>query len=296
RSMENGGYALGNNLGVQAARGEYVLLLNPDTEAYPGAVEAMLRGAQDNPGAAVTPKLLTSDGKINACGSTMHYTGITTCNGIGESPDSYHGVFDVLLLSGAACLMPRSMWDQTGGFDAEFFMYMEDVELSLRLRMRGFRILCAADAIVVHHYDFALNERKFYYLERNRLIMLMKCYQLRTFRKLFFGLLLTELATWSFAMLKGRKYALARLRGYRWILRNARYLARERRREQHARRVSDAALLTQMDRDLKFGQLVWKPVALLLRWGTTPLYKLIHRRGVRAALEPSSTKKGGAGA
>ncbi|MHB1627555.1 MAG: glycosyltransferase family 2 protein, partial [Bacilli bacterium] len=45
RSMENGGYALGNNLGVQAARGEYVLLLNPDTEAYPGAVEAMLRVA-----------------------------------------------------------------------------------------------------------------------------------------------------------------------------------------------------------------------------------------------------------
>ena len=288
RSMENGGYALGNNLGVQAARGEYILLLNPDTEAYPGAIDVMLQVAQDNPDAAVTPKVMTAEGKINACGSGMHYTGITTCNGIGESPDSYHGVFDVLLLSGAACLIPRSMWDQLGGFDAEFFMYMEDVELSLRMRMQGFRILCAADAIIVHHYDFAMNERKFYYLERNRLIMLIKCYQLRTVKKLFFAFLLTELATWSFAILKGRKYVWARMQGYRWILRNVKYLARGRRREQQARQVSDSVLLSQMDHELKFGQLVWKPVASFLHWGTTPLYKFIQRRGIRATMKPPS--------
>ena len=74
----NTGYAGGNNLGIEHARGEHVLILNPDTELHDDALRTLLDAVRAHPDALVTPKLLQPDGTVNACGNQMHATGITS--------------------------------------------------------------------------------------------------------------------------------------------------------------------------------------------------------------------------
>lgn len=280
-NVANDGYAGGNNLGVKAAQGEYVFILNPDTEVYPGAIATMLEVLQQHPSALVTPKLLCADGTINACGNKMHVTGITTCNGLGEPADTYNGVFPVCLLSGAAFLMARDVWNKIGGFGPDYFMYMEDVDFSLRARLLGYDILCCAQAVVVHKWDLRLTAQKFYYLERNRLVTLLKLYETRTFLRLWFSFLITELGTWVYACYKGLPFIKARVRSYWSVWKSRKQIMQNRIPLQGSRKVSDAELLSQMSLSLPFDMVVPPTLARILLKTTTPLYKAMNAWGNR---------------
>ena len=273
-SPANTGYAGGNNLGFQHAQGRFVLVLNPDVWLHPGALEVLLRAAQTHPRALITPKLLNPDGTVNACGNQMHYTGITTCRGLGDPPQRYRGLHAVPLISGAAFITSREVLEALGGFDAAYFMYLEDTDLSLRARLLGFEVLCAADACATHAYTLGMNPRKFYYLERHRLLTLLKILEGRTLWRMLPALLLTEAAVWAFAFLRGPRYLAARLWGYAWLWRHRTALRAKRRVIQRSRRVSDPVLLGEALIALPFDQLVRSPG--LARWLdrlTRPLYR-----------------------
>lgn len=280
---ENGGYAKGNNLAARHATGQYLFVLNPDTVVAEGAVDRMVDYMDRNPDCVVTPKLLQGDGSINACGTTMHFTGITHCNGLGESSEHYTGAFETLVMSGAAFMLSRQAWDDVSGFDPAFFMYMEDVDLSLRLRLRGYRIVCDADAVVVHDYHLRLNSRKLFFLERNRLFMIAKLYEYSTWKRLWPGFLMAELATWAYAFLKGPAHVWSRLRAYAWVLAHVVYLIRARRRVQRRRVVRDSALLSLMSPVLPYASLTKSSSAKVLSLLTTPLFRLVQRTAVNLA-------------
>lgn len=220
KAPTNLGYAGGNNLGIHHARPEFVLVLNPDTVVHPDAISEMMRVARSRPKCFVTPKLLLADGRINACGNQMHYTGITTCIGLGQPASSIRGITRPPLLSGAAILGRRDSWREVGGFEESFFMYLDDADFSIRARSLGYDILCAADAAVIHHYDLGMTASKFYYLERNRIMMLLGNLDAATMRRLLPGLLFTQVLTSGYAVLKGPRYAAAHLRVYGYLLRH----------------------------------------------------------------------------
>lgn len=270
---ENRGFGVGANRGIRAATGRYVLVLNPDTAVEPGALQEMLRVAEAHPRSFINPKLLQSDGSINACGNQMHYTGITTCVGLGTDRVRYRGVIQLSLLSGAAILGARSDWLDVGGFDENFFLYMEDADLSLRLRLEGYDLLCAADASITHHYELKMSPRKFGLLERNRLLTVFKSYGGRTLVRLAPALCLTELATWCYALMRGPRYLAARWHGYRWLWRHRQDWRRDRARIQANRRVADSRLIGSMTASLPFEQLIQhRAAARILGRLTTPLY------------------------
>jgi GT2 family glycosyltransferase len=273
-AARNGGYAGGNNLGARRARGEYVLFLNPDAEPAPGALQEMVHVAEAYPGALVTPKLLLPDGRVNACGTEMHYSGVTTCGGLGQPASAFVGVFPVLLVSGAAFLVRRVDWEALGGFAEEYFMYVEDTEFSLRARLLGHPVLCAADAVVWHRYRLAMRPEKLFLLERNRLLTLLRIYEGRTLWRLWPGIALAGLATWAYAALRGRAYLRQRARAAVWVWRHRAVWGAARARIQRSRRVPDAVLLAAMRVALPFEQLVANPQ--LARWlhrATTPLFR-----------------------
>lgn len=278
----NTGYAGGNNLGIRHASGEHVLILNPDTELHDGALAALVDAVRKHPGALITAKLLSPDGTVNACGNEMHYTGITSCRGIGKPADAYAGTESVPLVSGAAFIARRNLLDDLGGFDARFFMYHEDSDLSLRARSRGCQILCAADSVVTHHYLQGMSPNKLYHLERNRLLTLFKNLEARTLIRLALPLLLTELATWVFALSRGPEYLGARARGYVWLWRERRTWAAERAKAQGLRRVSDAQLLATSTVDLPFDQLTNPRIARFLDSVTGPVFRLLRPRSAPA--------------
>ena len=154
RLAENRGFAGGNNAGVREARGRYVAFLNNDTAADPGWLRALLAGVDEASGFALAssrvvymhdPNIVDSagDGMLRWGGAFKHHHGGPAA----EVRDSR----EVFGVSGAACLMPKAVFDELGGFDEHFFASHEDVDLSYRARLRGYRCRYVADAIVRHH-------------------------------------------------------------------------------------------------------------------------------------------------
>lgn len=150
---ENRGFAGGNNAGVLAARGRYVALLNNDTAAEPDWLARLLAGLDEPAGMALMTSRVVymhdtnvidsaGDGLLRWGGAFKWHHGA----GVTAAMDSR----EVFGVCGAACLMPRAVFEELGGFDEDFFASHEDVDLSYRARLRGYRCRYVADAIVRH--------------------------------------------------------------------------------------------------------------------------------------------------
>ena len=151
---ENRGFAGGNNVGVRTARGRYVALLNNDTIPDPAWLRSLLCGIDETRGVALAasrivymhdPAVIDSagDGMLRCGGAFKRLHGGPAADA-GESRE----VFGVC---GAACLLPKAIFEELGGFDEDFFASHEDVDLSYRARLRGYRCRYVAEAIVRHH-------------------------------------------------------------------------------------------------------------------------------------------------
>lgn len=264
----NLGYAGGNNFGAAIATGEYLAILNPDTEVDEHWLEALVAAATltDNP-VIVTPKILLFDqrGNINTCGNAVHYTGIATCRGLQEKRDAYMTPEFVPAISGASFLMERDLFIRLGGFDERFFMYLEDTDLSWRAAMLGVRCLFVPGSIVYHHYQTRLDPRKFYLLERNRILMLLQNLRRQTLCALAPALLITELASWGFALSRGLLYGKAKFYAYSWLVKNQGVIRKTRQRVRRQRIVSDATVLRRFDHRLNVDQLSLRTFASLAK-------------------------------
>lgn len=170
RLPRNLGFAGGANAGLQAARGEHILLLNPDAELEPGCLAAMLAVDAD----IVAPRILLrdEDRRIDNCGHALYPDGLNWCRGRGlPAADRYLEPEDVLLFSGAAALFRRSALVRTGGFDPAYFAYGEDADLGLRAARLGLVCRYEPSAVVRHAVGGAFGRsslRKAFLVERNR--------------------------------------------------------------------------------------------------------------------------------
>jgi GT2 family glycosyltransferase len=149
----NLGFAGGNNAGIRAARGRFITFLNNDTRPRPDWLAALRRALDDHPWAALAtsrivymdrPDVIDSagDGYLRCGGAFKHHHG-QPVSGAVESREVFGAC-------GAACMIRRDVLDDVGGFDEDFYIFYEDVDLSYRARLRGHRCVYAADAIVEH--------------------------------------------------------------------------------------------------------------------------------------------------
>lgn len=180
--------------GVSAAMGvvdtRFVALLNNDARADPRWLQASLAALGDPSVVAVTAKLLLAEpgapaeagsrrpATINNAGVVLLKSGYGADRGLGSPDDQRFATpAEVFGFSGGAVVMRTLAVKAVGGFDADFFMYYEDTDLSWRLRLAGWRILYAPDA-VVHHLHAASSDPRSqmfaFHNERNRLLMLLR--------------------------------------------------------------------------------------------------------------------------
>jgi GT2 family glycosyltransferase len=150
----NLGFAAGNNRGAREASGRYIAFLNNDTIADAGWLRALRDGVDEEAGFALAtsrivymhdPAVIDSagDGVLRWGGAFKRHHGAPAQ--VADRSDEVFGV------CGAACLMPRAVFEELGGFDEDFFASHEDVDLSYRARLRGYRCRYVANAIVRHH-------------------------------------------------------------------------------------------------------------------------------------------------
>jgi len=249
RSGGNLGFAAACNLGAGHARGDLLVILNPDAAPQPGWGEAIRRPLRAERGWAAWQALVAEgDGAtINSAGNPLHFTGIVWAGLHGRPLAEAPAAGEVTALSGACLAIPRRNWEAAGGFPAEYFLYHEDVDLSLRLRLAGGALGIEPAAVVDHDYEFGAREHKWRWLERNRHAFLLRAYPASLLILLAPALLATELALYAVAVRGGwgRQKLAGHLEAIRWLPR----LLRERRAIQAARAVTPAEFASWLTPD-----------------------------------------------
>jgi GT2 family glycosyltransferase len=246
----NLGFAAGCNAGAREAKGELLVILNPDAAPLPGFGEAIRRPWLQGRGWAAWQALVAEAGgtRINSAGNPVHFTGIVWAGGHGRPIAAAPTAGEVPALSGACLAIPLRAWREVDGFPERFFLYHEDVDLSLRLRLRGGALGIEPAAVVDHDYEFGAREHKWRWLERNRLAFLVRAYPAPLLLLLAPALLATELALLAISASGGwgRQKLAANLEFLRWLPR----LLRERRQIQATRSVTSAAFASWLTPDL----------------------------------------------
>ncbi len=165
---ENHGFAKANNLAAKHARGEYLLLLNPDTLVLDGAIDKLVAFAQKRPEAKIwgghhldgdrEPSMDSCWGKLtlwNVLCRTTGLTGLFPKSGFFNS--EAYGDWDrtterkVDIVIGAFMLLKTRFWHELGGFDLRYIMYGEETDLCLRAAKAGATPMMTPEAVIVHY-------------------------------------------------------------------------------------------------------------------------------------------------
>ncbi|CAA9276435.1 MAG: hypothetical protein AVDCRST_MAG77-3539 [uncultured Chloroflexi bacterium] len=192
RNPANWGFARGYNGAIAAAPGPYVVVLNTDTHVHPGWLGALVDAAEADPRmGAVTAKLIYPPHSPNA-GRIQNAGGVVLASGAGrdrgtvlregrwvqeEDAGQYDRREEVFFFCGAAALLRKAALEDVGLFDERYFMYYEDLDLSWRLRLRGWKVLYVPEAVVEHDHAASSGEWSpffVYQVDRNRPLMLLK--------------------------------------------------------------------------------------------------------------------------
>jgi len=205
---ENIGFAAGNNIGLQYGIDhgfDYVYLLNQDTAVEPDFLAKALNVAEsDNKIGAVQSKLLLyqDKNKINSIGNEIHYLGFAFAGGY-QLPDKTMPPREITYPSGACTLFRVAALKEVGLLNPDFFMYHEDADLGWRLWLGGWRIMLAPDSVVYHKYEFSRSIKKYYYMERNRYLVLLQNYKMATLILIMPAAILMDIAMFFYSFIAG---------------------------------------------------------------------------------------------
>lgn len=182
-SRENLGFAGGNNLGIRAATGKYLLFLNNDTEITPDTIRPLINFCEQHPDAGVvSPKIL-----FHNSGETIQYVGASRINpytgrnsrpGFGETDKGqYTSTRKTEYAHGAAMLVPGAVIDKVGGMPEEFFLYYEELDWCESIKNHGYNIYVVPESRVYHKESMSIGKKstlKTYYMTRNRLLFMRR--------------------------------------------------------------------------------------------------------------------------
>jgi GT2 family glycosyltransferase len=165
-NSENRGFSAANNQAIKIAKGQYLFLLNPDTIIHPQSLDNLIKVLDEKPTAgACGPSFIDTDGTPH---SSVGYLptfrsllyGKTFFRSLGifrshykklaATKFNYDRQSEVEQLSGAALMVNRSVMNEIGLMDENFFLYYEDVDLCLRIRKAGWKIIYSPDSVITH--------------------------------------------------------------------------------------------------------------------------------------------------
>ncbi|MEA3463839.1 MAG: glycosyltransferase family 2 protein [Patescibacteria group bacterium] len=253
-NKNNDGFAKGNNDAIKLALQEgfnYIILFNIDTVVANDCVSHLVKVAENhNKIGAVQARLMlwSERDKINSLGNITHFLGFGYCIGYQKSwndrkiDSSFRGDdnnVNIFYPSGAAVLFKRKVLEKVGLFDEEFWMYNEDQDLGWRIWLAGYKCVLAPDAAVYHKYKFAKSIKQYYWMDRNRIIVMIKNYHWRTLVLIAPVCLILELGLIIFAIKGG--WFREKLKVYKYFLAPTKwlYLLRVRKQAQSLRKVKD---------------------------------------------------------
>lgn len=257
---ENLGFAGGNNVGVEwaiANNFDYVYFHNNDGFMAANCLEPLVETMENDKtiGASQSLMLLHPETDlINSTGNAFHYLGFGFCNEyrMKIKDVSLPPVKEICYASGAAFMISVDMIKKYGSWDKDFFLYHEDLEWSLRLRMVGYKVVMVSNSVFYHKYQFARSITKFFWMERNRYGVMLMFLKLPTLLLLLPIGIPLELGLWLFAFKGG--WAQEKVKVYKYWMNSQNWALwlQKRKYIQHIRKISDRTLLKQAVSKIEF--------------------------------------------
>ena len=240
---ENLGFAAANNIAIKSTDTEYVALLNPDTVPEPRWLENLLKTLEKYPEAGMAAsKMLLYDhpNMIDRAGDVYTTAGTALLCGRGQSADCYINQKPVFGACAGAALYRRRMLDDIGLFDEEFFLLYEDVDLSFRAQLRGYRCLYVPDAVVYHKASSSIGDDtpvSVYYSHRNLEWVYIQNMPASLIKKSLISHIVYDVAAFFFFVGKGRGADFIKAKWH--ALKGLKRVLKKRRRIQSGKRVAD---------------------------------------------------------
>lgn len=175
-NKENTGFARGNNIGVEKAKGKFIVFLNNDTLVDKKWLETLVTKMKNENVGCCGSKLLYYDRRetINSIGSFLTVFGLSGSLGDGMPTEKFSESIELLAPSGGSMCIKRDLFQELGGFDSDFFAYSEDLDLGWRVWNSNKRVVFAPNSIVYHKYKISRNPKKNYLITRNTIWSIMK--------------------------------------------------------------------------------------------------------------------------
>lgn len=178
----NVGYGAGLNAGIDACSGRFIFALNTDTEVAPSCLATLIDRADRYPNVgSFAPKILSfqEPSVLDNVGHLLYPDGLSRGRGrLEHDQGQYDNEEEILIASGCAMLLRRSMLADVGVFDPDLFAYCEDTDLALRAQLKGWRCRAVPTAVVYHKYSASTapySPEKAFLVERNRVWVSTKC-------------------------------------------------------------------------------------------------------------------------
>ncbi len=184
RSEKNLGFAGGNNIGLRAAKGDYLFLVNNDTEFTPGLVDKLANALDDHPEAGmVSPKIkyFFEKNMIQYAGYTPlnFYTCRNNCIGLREEDkgqfDNYTG--PTAYCHGAAMMVRKEAIEKAGMMNENFFLYYEELDWFEHIKRAGYQAFVCTEAVIYHKESVSVGKKsrlKEYFMNRNRILFIRR--------------------------------------------------------------------------------------------------------------------------
>ncbi len=274
----NLGFVGANNIGYQYAvrqKADYIYLLNQDTVIKPGWLQPLYDFARHNKFGALQSKILLwpETERVNTLGNAIHFLGFGYGQESGRPDRQNREIKKINYASGAGVFVSLRAWEdfvkygsQYGGtkalFDETMFMYLEDLDLGWTMSLLGYDHYLIPQSVIYHKYQFQRSMKNYYWLERNRLWLLLKNYRWPTMLLILPAYLLMELGQLFYALKKRRLWQ--KIKSYSFLFSRQRWseLLARRRQIQNQRVQSDRAVVSHFTGLILFQELSSVPLSV----------------------------------
>lgn len=179
RAGYNSGWGVACNIGMAAGDGEYVVLANNDAWLDRRCISEMVDAVESRAEyGSCASKILTADGKqLEVCGLNIVADGSSCGRGRLQSPELFSETEEVFCANDCVCLYKRSMIEDIGGYDPDFFIYCDETDMGFRHQLAGWKCIYNPKALAYHAHSLTAGSYsafKAFHVERNRILLLLK--------------------------------------------------------------------------------------------------------------------------
>jgi GT2 family glycosyltransferase len=225
-SRTDGNYSAANNAGIKAAMAdgaEVFVIANMDMTFEKNWLTELIVALESDGqiGIAQSKILLYSAGnetkKINTIGNSINFLGFGFTNGYQEADREIAGLPEIKgYASGSSFAVKKEVLEKIGGYDEEYYMYHDDLEIGWKTKLAGYKIVLAPKSVCYHKYEFSRSIKMVYYMERNRLIAIFSFYEFVSILAILPAMIIMEFGQLFFALVKG--WLPEKLRAYEYFL------------------------------------------------------------------------------